>query len=153
MGTEKIPPQANWQAKYDARKHTEDCLDANDDTSVEKGRCICPKPPKAPQHTPMSWKHKVFDRQLGSHAFEFVEDIYNGNNFLVAQAHSPKDAAFIVKAVNAHEELVTALRQLTVRFPLEFKTTKNKCKCLQFEDNEDCRHLYALQTLARAEGK
>lgn len=23
--------------------HTEDCLDANDDTSVFKGRCICPK--------------------------------------------------------------------------------------------------------------
>lgn len=25
-------------------KHTEDCLDANDDTSVLKGKCICPKP-------------------------------------------------------------------------------------------------------------
>lgn len=23
--------------------HTEDCLDANDDTSVFKGKCICPK--------------------------------------------------------------------------------------------------------------
>lgn len=24
------------------KKHTEDCLDANDDTSVLKGKCICP---------------------------------------------------------------------------------------------------------------
>ncbi len=29
-------------AENDAQ-HTEDCLDANDDTSVLKGKCICPK--------------------------------------------------------------------------------------------------------------
>ena len=26
------------------QEHTEDCMDANDDTSVLKGKCICPKP-------------------------------------------------------------------------------------------------------------
>lgn len=33
------------------RKHTEDCMDANDDTSVLKGECICPKA----MHTPGPW--------------------------------------------------------------------------------------------------
>lgn len=45
------------------------------------------------------------------------------------------------------EMLATALRQLVVRFVLEEGTTKTECKCLQFEDNEDCRHLYALHAL------
>jgi hypothetical protein len=36
------------QQIYDAielkkKHHTEDCLNANDDTSVLKGKCICPK--------------------------------------------------------------------------------------------------------------
>jgi hypothetical protein len=39
----------------DKTKHTEDCIDANDDTSVFAGVCICPKS----QHTPGPWHRNV----------------------------------------------------------------------------------------------
>lgn len=29
------------QLNYADREHIEDCIDANDDTSIFKGRCIC----------------------------------------------------------------------------------------------------------------
>ena len=44
--------------------------------------------------------------------------------------------------------LADALENLTNRFPIEgWATQPNACKCAQFEDTEDCRHLVALRTL------
>jgi len=40
--------------------HTDDCLDANDDTSVLKGKCICPKPTHAPTPLKKGMRIKVY---------------------------------------------------------------------------------------------
>lgn len=56
-------------------------------------------------------------------------------------------------------ELMDALENLTARFPIEHgtvlfipgeKTHKPHCKCLQFEDHDECRHTLALRTLEKA---
>lgn len=49
-------------------------------------------------------------------------------------------------------QMQAALENLCVRFPLEFKTTLDPlhCNCLQFEDNDECRHVFALETLEEA---
>lgn len=89
------------------KKHTEDCLDANDDTSVLKGKCICPKP----QHTPTPWEIEEREGQV----FIEVEQNADENQWIIAKCFGPKaddNAAFIVKAVNCHKELLSALRHL-----------------------------------------
>jgi hypothetical protein len=43
--------------------------------------------------------------------------------------------------------LLIALTKLAERFFLEKKTTLNYCTCLQFEDNDECRHTEALNLL------
>ena len=52
-------------------------------------------------------------------------------------------------------DLLDILENLTVRFPLEFKTDLDtwNCKCLQFEDHGTCRHLIATRAVADAEEK
>jgi len=45
--------------------------------------------------------------------------------------------------VAACEDLFDALDGLVVRFDLEGLAQDGKCKCLQYEDNDNCRHLYA----------
>lgn len=48
-------------------------------------------------------------------------------------------------------ELLNSVQNLTVRFPLEGFAQNGKCKCLQYEDNGDCRHLFALEAQKNAE--
>lgn len=47
------------------------------------------------------------------------------------------------------EASLSALKSLAVRFPVEFKTTLDPlhCDCIQFEDNDECRHIRALEVL------
>lgn len=56
------------------------------------------------------------------------------------------------------QELLDALENLTVRFPLEQDTRlanvqisqRAHCKCMQFEDCSTCRHVHALEVVERA---
>lgn len=70
------------------RKHTQDCLDANDDTSVLKGKCICPKPARAPM-------------PIDTDALMTI---------LLGNGYRRESADRIIRAVNAHEELVLKLK-------------------------------------------
>jgi hypothetical protein len=47
-------------------------------------------------------------------------------------------------------EVAEALEDLVVRFPIEGFAFGDQCKCLQFEDNNDCRHLRAVKALKKA---
>jgi hypothetical protein len=51
-------------------------------------------------------------------------------------------------------ELIEALHALAVRFSLEFSTDMlgpdPHCRCVQFEDHDDCRHFQALRVLQKA---
>lgn len=50
-------------------------------------------------------------------------------------------------------DLITVLEQLVVRFPHEGYAIDGKCKCLQYEDYNDCRHLQAKEVLELAKKK
>jgi len=52
-----------------------------------------------PQHTPTPWKH---DKRGG--------DIRNKEGMLIASGFRYENAAFIARAVNAHEEMLNALK-------------------------------------------
>ena len=93
MKTEPWQKQTKALQEYQSKQHTEDCLEANDDTSVLKGKCICPKPKHTP--TPKMGTSpgyvKLIAEQLGV---------------------TLETAAYIVRAVNAHEELVGLLKEI-----------------------------------------
>jgi hypothetical protein len=76
--------QINHALDYSAKTHTEDCLDANDDTSVFHGKCICQE------------MMNPTDRPLQK---------------TLSEAHfSKEDIRFVVRAVNSHETLLEAAR-------------------------------------------
>jgi hypothetical protein len=57
------------------------------------------------------------------------------------------------KVINYMPTLIAvteALEDLVVRFPIEGFAIDKTCKCLQFEDNDDCRHLRAKKALLKA---
>ncbi len=58
-----------------------------------------------PRHTPTPWTHNP----------EMSDSSISGPNGVVARALHSWDAAFIVRAVNAHEELLEALKALRNR--------------------------------------
>lgn len=91
----------------DNQTHTEDCMDANDDTSVFKGRCICPKP----THTPTPWtQEKARYWKLLSEGKHFMSVSFPSG--VSDELTNSANAAYIVRAVNSHEELLEALKQL-----------------------------------------
>lgn len=55
------------------------------------------------------------------------------------------------KSKPRREHIINALKNLAVRFPHEFQSTTKICKCMQFEDQLECRHTLALQVLEREE--
>ena len=48
------------------------------------------------------------------------------------------------------KDAVISLEMLVVRFPLDGYAINGKCKCIQFEDNDECRHTLAVENLAEA---
>ena len=56
------------------------------------------------------------------------------------------------KLLKQRDILLEAAKGIAVRFSLEHQTTNKRCHCLQFEDNQYCRHLYLLAAIAKAEG-
>lgn len=54
------------------------------------------------------------------------------------------------KATLAAPQMLTALENIAARFPIEFGTTTRKCTCLQFEDNNICRHILVLKAIKAA---
>ena len=54
------------------------------------------------------------------------------------------------------QELIDVLENLTNRFPLEHGTVignvagATQCRCLQFEDNDECRHTIAMRAVKKA---
>jgi hypothetical protein len=92
------------KASMKNKKHTEDCIDANDDTSVLKGVCICEyTQPLTPTHTPTPWKVEEYMHALIVKNAKF-EDVFQID---IAAPNADTNAAFIVRAVNAYSELLT----------------------------------------------
>jgi hypothetical protein len=66
------------------------------------------------EHTPTPWKVVKTPKQEGGN----ITQIYGGDGFEVvtrvrsAERSTAKNAAFIVKAVNSHEELLEALKEI-----------------------------------------
>lgn len=85
------------------RKHIEDCLDANDDTSGLKGKCIC-----KPAHTPTPWRIRKgsWECESGYQIASKADEDGFGN--VIGYSRMETNAAFIVRAVNSHEELIEA---------------------------------------------
>lgn len=54
--------------------------------------------------------------------------------------------------VNVVKIMFDALQGIACRFPLEHGTTLEECNCLQFEDNDICRHVMVLRAIDSAEG-
>lgn len=50
-------------------------------------------------------------------------------------------------------DMYFSLDQLVARFPIDGYAQGGKCKCLQFEDHEWCRHLEAVEVLVAFEHK
>lgn len=116
--------QANWRARYESRKHTEDCMDANDDTSVFKGKCICVMsdaevlranidavdgPRSQPTHTPTPWHVNYHEIVAANH----TRPCHMSTSLnMFAPGESEANAAFIVRAVNCHQELIDTLKDL-----------------------------------------
>lgn len=105
--------QGTWSEEYAKKQHNEDCLDANDDTSVLKGKCICPKS----QHTPTPWdyhlgrgKNPRFHIQTTA-GYQIVMTPEVSQNGIEASAQEA-NAAFIVRAVNSHEAMLSALKRM-----------------------------------------
>lgn len=77
------------------------------------------------------------------------------DNFLVGATYSAVDKTCIIRhirsIVNLHEALLGSLQEMFYREQIKFVTTKNKCRCMQFEDNETCRHVRALNVISQAE--
>jgi hypothetical protein len=57
------------------------------------------------KHTPTPWKHVHYDETF------FTIETMDGN-VQTAEAYSEEDAAFIVQACNAHDDLVAALQKV-----------------------------------------
>lgn len=119
----------------DKTKHTEDCLDANDDTSALKGECICPKP----THTPTPWivVNGLNMPEIRANNTSIADIRFNGHN----EVHGQANAAFIVRAVNSHEALLASLKELVTLIennPTVFDTWPR---------------LRAVQAIAKAEGQ
>lgn len=91
---EPFTKQALSQAAYQSKTHTEDCLDANDDTSAMKGKCICPKPAHIP--TPL----------LEDSIQVVVSDIERG----LCDSSTLMHFKNIVRAVNSFDAMLKALR-------------------------------------------
>lgn len=96
------------------KKHTEDCLDANDDTSVLKGQCICPK---SVSHTPTPWfiSENTLD-DVSTQKTIWIDDMSGNAVFALPKMGGRTyesqmiDAAYIVKCVNAHEALLAVAK-------------------------------------------
>lgn len=59
------------------------------------------------------------------------------------------NAKKIIKQVT-EDSLVRALdhlENLAIRFPLEHRTTEKSCACIQFEDQDSCRHVRTINFL------
>ncbi len=103
--------------------HTEDCIDANDDTSVLKGKCTC----KMSDHTPGKWMVNIWT----SGRYTIESD--NGQVCEVNLIHKPgtpkANAERIAKAVNCHDALVASIEGLldsVDRGPYGYKTVSNE---------------------------
>lgn len=115
------------------------------------------KPPKAPQHTPTPWKQTGRHVTGGEYQTEAISVGMSGKtgkphletlHQLAFTVRKEEDAAFIVTAVNAHEELVKVLKMLQMRY------TNNRPQNYDDAFNFDKIEQLAIeQALARAEGK
>lgn len=70
------------------------------------------KPPKALQRTPTPFK---VDKGITHNKFLILDKKGEGIAAMYEGPNAEMDAAFIVKAVNAHEELVAALKEVLAR--------------------------------------
>ncbi len=102
-----LKSQIQFNENYAKTTHTEDCMDANDDTSVLKGRCICPK---SAQHTPTPWHtEQARDGHFMIHETEGKSGVHE---ISLAHVKEERNAAFIVQAVNAHNEFIQGVKLL-----------------------------------------
>ena len=85
------------------KKHTEDCLDANDDTSVLKGKCICNEAPEECKtgHTPTPLDNVCI-----------VQKYSDSNRVLELRKEFNDSEAFIVRSVNSHEALLDVAKMV-----------------------------------------
>lgn len=82
------------------RTHTEDCLEANDDTSVLKGPCICPK--SRHEEWLVSRIANAYTKALARNPRCVIYDNI---------ARAIHDCPEIVRIVSAHDELLRAAKE------------------------------------------
>lgn len=83
-----------------------------------------------------------------------IEESYVGARYMVRSAHSDEtamtryreDAAFIVRAVNSHEELINAMKEISIHI-------RGKCDHETQDECDDCIGLIVADAIAKAEGK
>ena len=91
------------------KTHTEDCLDANDDTSVLKGKCICPKSEVQHMPTPLNEIEGVMKPFIVKYGYSKQDLLFpNGEHVFF---RTLRDASRTLLAVNAYEELLWALKR------------------------------------------
>lgn len=95
-----------------------------------KHDCLAPTPEIKQQHTPTPWEMHQGQDYVHVYGGNFLND----SEHPLADVTHARDAAFIVKAVNAYEELVNALRLIADR-------------------DKGQAGIEAREALARAEGK
>lgn len=104
-----------------------------------------------PKYTPGPWKIESPVKDM---------EIWNQNTHIATINHhykfkdQPKIDKANAKLIAAAPELLDALNDLAVRFEMEFKTKPSiqECKCNQFLDTDDCRHLQAFRAIKKARG-
>lgn len=102
-------------------------------------------------HTPTPWFIDALRESRGV-APKFTVCTLSGEEHTIAPTIDATDAAYIVKCVNAHEELVAALRALSEGINTAVDIDDDHCTRAEMR-----KHLFALQeiaeqALAKAEG-
>lgn len=106
-----------------------------------------------PKHTPRPWIVK-YDGD-GCHC-DFGIGVFN-----TVESDELNDIEELNANCNlmaAAPEMLQALKTLAERFYIEHRTDNERngeweCGCNQFQDNNECRHIAALKTIAKAEGE
>lgn len=132
-------------------KHTEDCVDANDDTSVFKGKCICPHLEKQ-AHTPTPLVYKEVDIISGfkkTKGWHLLRPITNTG--VACSGTNTDEGKAIHRAVNAYEKDQETIRDLIQALKAyghctSYSGTKY-CPC----NNEPTFHGRANDSIAKAE--
>lgn len=100
------------------------------------------------EHTPTPWFNEL-STVYASHSYQSESD----EPPIVCSTINRADAAFIVRAVNAHEELLTALRSAHRALEYLADPDEEGLKCTGHSRMAQCIQDDMMQAIGKAEGK